>query len=56
MMGREIYCENCKKSLGVYNVKYYSEINVAEIMRVIHTSHSRSGHHIKIIKKKYHSN
>ena len=49
---REIYCGNCKKSLGKYNIQYYSERNVAEIIRIIHASHSRAGHHIKIIKKK----
>jgi hypothetical protein len=49
---REIYCDNCKKSLGKYNTKYYSERQVAEIIRVINASHSRSGHHIKILRKK----
>ena len=49
---REIYCDSCKKSLGIYNVKYYSERSVAEIIRTIHSYHSRAGHHIKIRKKK----
>ena len=48
---REIYCDNCKKSLGMYNTKYYSERSVTEIIRIIHSFHSRAGHHIKIQKK-----
>ncbi|MCH2407002.1 MAG: hypothetical protein MK224_03440 [Candidatus Nitrosopelagicus sp.] len=52
MKFREIYCDNCKKSLGMYNVKYYSEHSVAEIIRIIHSFHSRAGHNIKIRKKK----
>jgi hypothetical protein len=49
---REIYCDDCKKSLGIYNIKYYSERYVAEIIRTIHADHSRAGHHVKIHKIK----
>ena len=47
---REIYCDNCKKSLGVYNVKYYSERSITEIIRTIHSFHIRAVHNIKIRK------
>ena len=49
---REIYCDNCKKVLARYNVKYYSEDMIAELIQTIHVIHTRGGHHIKIHKKK----
>ena len=51
---REIYCINCKKILGIYNVKYYSETKIAEFIKNNHVLHVRKGHHLdirKIIKK-----
>ena len=48
----EIYCDNCKKILGRYNVKYYSEDMVDGLIQTIHVTHTRGGHHIKIHKKK----
>ena len=38
---REIYCENCKKVLGRYNVKYYSDDMVAELIQTIHVVHTK---------------
>jgi len=51
---REIYCINCKRVLGKYNVKYYSELKIAELIKNNHVSHVREGHHLDIrkIKKK----
>ena len=46
----EIYCNYCKKSLGKYNVKFYSDEKIAEVINNSHSSHVKSGHHI-IIKK-----
>ena len=48
----EIYCKDCKKVLARYNVKYYSEDMIAELIQTIHVIHTRAGHHIKIYKKK----
>jgi len=50
---REIYCINCKKVLGSYNVKYYSEAKIAELIKDNHVLHVRQGHHLDIrrIKK-----
>ena len=50
---REIFCNNCKKLLGRYNVNFYSEANVADIINSVHVLHSRAGHEIKIKKIKY---
>jgi len=49
---REIYCDNCKKVLARYNIKYYSEDMVAGLIQTIHVTHTRGGHHVKIQKKK----
>jgi len=47
---REIYCNNCKKILGRYNVKYYSESKIAELIKDNHAFHVRQGHHLDIRK------
>jgi len=49
---REIYCYDCKKMLGRYNVKFFSDDMIAELIQTIHVIHTRGGHHIKIHKKK----
>jgi len=49
---REIYCYDCKKMLARYNIKYYSEDMIAELIQTVHVVHTRGGHHIKIHKKK----
>ena len=43
---REIYCFNCKKSLGRYNEKYFSEQKINEIIKANHSSHIHEGHDI----------
>ena len=48
----EIYCKDCKEVLARYNVKYYSEDMIAELIQTIHVIHTRAGHHIIIHKKK----
>jgi len=51
---REIYCSNCKKVLGNYNIKFYSDEKIGEIVNMYHTSHIRSGHQVtirKLVKK-----
>ncbi len=48
---REIYCDNCKKVLARYNVKYYSEDVVDGLIQTIHVTHTRGGHHVKVHKK-----
>ncbi len=50
---REIYCNNCKKILGHYNIKFYSDDKIGEILNTHHISHIRSGHQVitrKIVK------
>ena len=47
---REIYCSNCKKILGRYNIKFYSDDKIGEILNTNHVSHIRSGHQVTIRK------
>ena len=47
---REIYCSNCKKILGRYNIKFYNEDKIGEMLKTTHSIHVRSGHQI-VIKK-----
>jgi len=50
---REIYCNNCKKILGRYNLKYYSDDKIGDLIKSNHQLHVREGHEIDIrrIKK-----
>ncbi len=45
---REIYCNNCKKVLGRYNMKFYNDDKIAEIIRLSHSTHVREGHEIEL--------
>ena len=49
----EIYCKNCKKVIGRYNKKFYSEDRISELLKTIHVQHVREGHQleIRIVKK-----
>ena len=41
---------NCKKVLGRYNVKFYNDDKVRELLNTTHSSHIRNGHRINIRK------
>ena len=47
---REIYCSNCKKVLGRYNMKFYSDEKIGDLIKTSHGSHVREGHVIEIRK------
>ena len=49
---REIYCDDCKRVLVRYNLRYYSEDMVAGLIHTIHVTHIQVGHHVNIKKKK----
>lgn len=44
----EIYCRNCKKVVGRYNRKFYTEDRLGELLKTNHTEHVREGHQIEI--------
>ncbi|HXG74789.1 MAG: hypothetical protein QW177_06555 [Candidatus Nitrosotenuis sp.] len=47
---KEVYCNNCKKTLGRYNVKYFSDAKIAELIKSTHSVHYRNGHELDIRK------
>ena len=47
---REIYCTNCKKVLGRYNIKFYNDDKIGELLKTTHVTHVRKGHQINIRK------
>jgi hypothetical protein len=47
---KEIYCSTCKKKLGNYNEKYFSEIRLNEIIVSNHASCIHKGHNIIILR------
>ena len=47
---REVYCMNCKKVLGRYNVKFYDNTKIEELLKTTHVIHVRNGHRVKIRK------
>ncbi len=47
---REVYCKNCKKVLGRYNIKFYSDEKIEELFKTTHSTHVRNGHQVNIRK------
>ena len=47
---REIYCSNCKKVLGRYNIKFYNDEKIGELIHSAHSTHVRNGHQVNIRK------
>ena len=45
---REIYCNDCKRILGRYNIKYYSDDKIGELIKASHESHVKDGHDIEL--------
>ena len=47
---REVYCSNCKKVLGRYNIKFYDDDKIEELLSTTHSTHVRNGHQVNIRK------
>lgn len=47
---REIYCSTCKKKLGRYSTKYFSDVKLNEIIANNHAQHIRDGHSVIIMR------
>ncbi len=47
---REVYCTNCKKVIGRYNVKFYNDDKVGELLKTAHSTHIKNGHLLNIRK------
>jgi len=46
----EVYCSNCKKVLGRYNIKFYNEDKIDELVNTTHSTHIRIGHQVNMRK------
>jgi len=44
----EIYCRNCRKVIGRYNRKFYTEDRIGELLKSSHGEHVKEGHQIEI--------
>jgi hypothetical protein len=47
----EVYCSNCDKILGRYNIKFYNEEKIGELINATHSTHIRNGH--QVIMRKF---
>jgi len=47
---KEIYCSTCKKKLGRYNEKYFSDDQLNQIIANNHTQCIREGHVLTIVR------
>lgn len=47
---KEVYCINCKKILGRYNIKFYNDDKIGELLKTTHVTHVRNGHEVNIRK------
>ena len=48
---REIYCNTCKKILGRYNMKYFSDDKIGDVIKIGHSSHVKEGHQLILRRK-----
>lgn len=44
MKFKQVYCQDCKMLLANYNTKYFSDLNIAELIRLHYHSHIKNGH------------
>jgi hypothetical protein len=47
---KEIYCTVCKKKLGRYNDKYFSDEKLNQIIANNHAKCIREGHRVEILR------
>ena len=47
---REVYCISCEKVVGRYNIKFFTEDKIAQIIQTNHVSHIRNGHEVNLRK------
>jgi len=47
---KEVYCKSCKKVVGRYNIKFYNDEKINELLNTTHSTHIKKGHQISIRK------
>ena len=48
----EVYSEDMKKIMGVYNKKYFSEAKIGEIVKLVYATYIQQGHDLIIRETK----
>jgi len=48
---KDVYCSTCKKNLGRYNMKYFSDEKLDAIIANNHAQHIREGHSVIILRQ-----
>jgi len=48
----EVYSEDMKRTMGIYNQKYFSEVKIGEIVKLVYASYIREGHNLIIRESK----
>lgn len=44
MKFKHVYCQDCNILLARYNTRYFSDVNIAELVRIHYHSHIKEGH------------
>jgi hypothetical protein len=44
MKFKHVYCQDCNILLAKYNTRYFSDVNIAELVRIHYHSHIKEGH------------
>jgi hypothetical protein len=44
MKFKHVYCQDCNILLAKYNTRYFSDVNIAELVRIHYHSHIKQGH------------
>jgi len=44
MKFKHVYCRDCNLLLAKYNTRYFSDVNIAELVRIHYHSHIKQGH------------
>jgi hypothetical protein len=44
MKFKHVYCQDCNILLAKYNTRYFSDVNIAELVRIHYHSHIMKGH------------
>jgi hypothetical protein len=44
---KEVYCADCKMVLARYSVKYFTDADITELVRLHYSDHIKEGHAIE---------
>ena len=47
---KEVYCADCKTVLARYSMKYFTDADITELVRIHYSAHIKEGHAIETRK------